>query len=72
VAKETNRDLTKYVIKTPTAVTEPLSKRRAILALVQALNAAGPGYRAGHGRSGEQVRAHAGAKLIAPPCYQIG
>ena len=41
VAKETNRDLTKYVIKTPTTVTEPLPKRRAILALVQALHAAG-------------------------------
>ena len=41
VAKETNRDLTKYVIKTPTAVTEPLPKKRAILALVQALHAAG-------------------------------
>jgi hypothetical protein len=41
VAKETNRDLTKYVIKTPAAVSEPLPKRRAILALVQALHAAG-------------------------------
>jgi hypothetical protein len=30
-----------YVRKTPTAVTEPLPKRRAILALVQALHAAG-------------------------------
>ena len=41
VAKETNRDRTKYVIKTPTTVTEPLPKRRAILALAQALHAAG-------------------------------
>jgi hypothetical protein len=41
VGKETNRDLTKYVIKTPTAVTEPLPKKPAILALVQALHAAG-------------------------------
>jgi hypothetical protein len=41
VAKETHRDLTRYVITTPTATTEPLRKRRAILALVQALHAAG-------------------------------
>jgi hypothetical protein len=40
VAKETNRDLTKYVIRTPTTATEPLPKRRAILSLVQALHQA--------------------------------
>jgi hypothetical protein len=41
VAKESNRDLTKYVITTPTSQTEPLPKRRAILSLVKALHAAG-------------------------------
>jgi hypothetical protein len=40
VAKEINRDLTKYVISTPTTTTGPLPKRRAILALVQELHAA--------------------------------
>ena len=35
------RDLTRYVIVTPTGTTEPLPKRRAMLALVTALHAAG-------------------------------
>ncbi len=34
-------DWTQYVIHTPTGVTEPLRKRRAVLAMVQALHAAG-------------------------------
>lgn len=40
-ARSQNRDLTKYVVTTPTGVTEPLAKRRAVLALVKALHAAG-------------------------------
>lgn len=38
VAKQTNRDLTKYVITTPAGATEPLAKRNAVLAMVRALH----------------------------------
>lgn len=40
-ATTSGRDLTRYVITTPTATTEPLAKRRAVHALVFALHAAG-------------------------------
>lgn len=41
-AKESSRDLTKYVVATPDGhVSPPLPKRRAVLALVRALHAAG-------------------------------
>jgi Endonuclease NucS len=41
VSKESSRDLTKYQIRTPTGITEPLAKNRAVLALVSALHEAG-------------------------------
>lgn len=41
IARESNRDYTKYVISTPNETSDPLPKRRAILFLVQALHAAG-------------------------------
>ena len=47
VAKETNRDLTKYVVSTPAGDTGALPKRRAVLAMVKALHA--------HGVSGEEL-----------------
>lgn len=41
VARENNRDYTRYVISTPDGESEPLPKRRAVLDLVRALHAAG-------------------------------
>lgn len=41
VAKQSNRDFTKYVIVSPEGETEPLAKRNAVLALVRALHAHG-------------------------------
>lgn len=40
-ARSQNRDLTKFVVCTPTGESEPLAKRRAVLAMVGALHAAG-------------------------------
>ena len=40
-ARSHNHDLTKYVIVTPSGATEPLPKRRALLALTSALHEAG-------------------------------
>jgi len=47
VAKQSNRDFTKYVITSPDGDTEPLAKRNAVLALVRALHQ--------HGISGAQL-----------------
>jgi hypothetical protein len=40
-APSSSRDYTRYVVTTPTSASDPLNKRRAVLAVVQAVHAAG-------------------------------